>query len=118
MLMFPIGYASQKILPATNRILDSLHLPLLTLGEFLKYLGIRLQGAFERNRGPFMSNWDKEETNDTLTKPGNYGERFGMSRDRFKNLTTTLRLAEYNNETYVDTVSISLIQISSIISFS
>jgi len=70
----------------------------------LKFLGIRLQAAFERNRGDFMDNWSTSSALDGLTRPGNYGERFGMTRDRFKLLSSCFRLDHYNDEIYVNEV--------------
>ena len=103
-LMFPFPFLNSNIVVSTNMILGMLHEPTTDIGEMLKFFGIRLQAAYERNRGDFLDNWSTSCPSDEATRPGNYAERFGMSRDRFKLLSSCFRLDQYNAQTYVDEV--------------
>ena len=105
-LMFPFTFLTSSIVVSTNTILGRLHEPITDIGEMLKFFGIRLQAAYERSRGDFLDNWSTSCPSDEATRPGNYAERFGMSRDRFKLLNSCFRLDHYNEQTYVEEVVI------------
>jgi hypothetical protein len=76
------------LIPLTNAKLNSLSQSLLKPDEFLLFLGITLSMALQPLRGGIDAYWAVDNgtngTNDTVYTPGNYGERFGMPKHRFK----------------------------------
>lgn len=67
--------------------------------ELLKYLGIRLTMAIERRKGSIAECWSIEKELDrTVLEPGRYGDRFGMPRNRFVDITAALRLCPFDDD--------------------
>ena len=66
----------------------------LTQGEFFKWLGIQLAMCVEPRRGPIEVYWAKRSHEGSSSLPANYGERFGMSRHRFQEITSALRFTD------------------------
>ena len=64
-------------------------------GELLRYLGVRLASVLERRRGGIDSYFETRvgSSKDTIFEGGDYENRFGMSKTRFRELTTNLRFA-------------------------
>jgi len=59
------------IIEITNIALaNEYHQPETSKGEFLKWLGIRLVGVLERNRGSFRDNWSESVDKDIPLRPG------------------------------------------------
>jgi hypothetical protein len=81
-------------------------------GELIRYLGLRLTGVLERRRGGVdamfasrFSNAFRSTSNaETVFEGGDYENRFGMSKNRFVELTTNLRFTDPQPNT-VDKVS-------------
>ena len=61
----------------------------------LRYLGVRLASVLERRRGGIDSYFETRvgSSKDTIFEGGDYENRFGMSKTRFRELTTNLRFA-------------------------
>ena len=79
-----------KTLEYTNvNMLTHSYIP-LTKGEFFKYLGLRLAMACEPKRGAIPVYWDEGLQPGTIYSGASFGERFGMSRHRFENITQCL----------------------------
>ena len=68
-----------------------------TKGDLLRYLGIRHAMTVEHRKGGLREYWKtdadyKAPDIQTVRTPGNYKQRFGMSRHRFEDLESALRL--------------------------
>ena len=90
-LMFPMNKL-QGILEHTNRLLTTLYprFSQVSKGEFINWLGIRLQACLENVAGNFEDIWSTATNCHTLIRAGIFGERFGMSRDRWRNIREAL----------------------------
>ena len=107
-LMFPMTEL-QGILEHTNRLLTILYprSSQVSKGEFIKWLGIRLQACLENVAGNFEDNWSTAADSNTLMRAGSFGERFGMSRDRWRNIREALRFTDHRIVTNVTVTNIS-----------
>ena len=66
-----------------------------TKGEVIKYLGIRLAMALSPLPGGVRAYWEtitSKEGKETIHMGGDYRKRFGMSRNRFTELSSCFRL--------------------------
>jgi len=68
-----------------------------TRGETLKAIGIQLAMALDPIRGSRKDYWATTADPDDLTLPRNYGKRFGISRDRFRDIFRYLRLCHLDD---------------------
>lgn len=90
-LLFPMSFLSQSIVPLTNGVLQSRHQVPTTTGEILKFFGLSLAMALDSCKGGIDIYWSQPiEHENTVILPRNFGQRFGMARDRFKLLRTCL----------------------------
>lgn len=55
----------------------------VTEAEFFKWMAIRLVYTLDGSRNPIYNCWSVEQEINSCQLPGNYGERFNMSRNRF-----------------------------------
>ena len=49
--------------------------------------------------------WNAEQNPDSFELPANFGERFGMSRNRFMQIKQHLRFAQFNENGHVNEVN-------------
>ena len=83
--MFPIKFMNEMIVPLTNQKLMALRQSILKPEEFILFLGITLSMALQPIRGGIDAYWAVDNgITDTIYSPGNYGDRFKMSKQRFK----------------------------------
>jgi hypothetical protein len=76
----------------TNEILSSKAEELTTKGELAKYLGIRLAMSVTPRRGGMHAHFETVQREGSVRTPGNFGERFEISRARFEILSAGFRL--------------------------
>ncbi len=99
-LFFPEQFV-QTMLDLTNRRIaaDATRVGgLLDRGELWKYFGTRLAMAVDPVGGPFDAFWNKPAgaTPEEIRQCRNYGERFSMSRNRFKCIERNFQFGESN----------------------
>jgi len=64
----------------------------VTIGEFVRFRGIRLAAVLDGSRGSFRDNWSGGgEDEESVMLPRRFGERFGMSVNRFRTLDRAYR---------------------------
>lgn len=96
-LFFPLGYLISTIIPATNAVLVHKHAKPTSRGEMLKWFGLRCAMTLESTRGPVGDYWaSPPASEESIYLSHDYSARFGMSRDRFKLLSQSLRLTGAN----------------------
>ena len=83
------------------------HLPKV---NFLSILGLQLAMACEPKRGSIAAYWDKDLQPGTIYSGASFGERFGMSRHRFENITQCLSLEDPQPAIRVDEVGSQVIR--------
>lgn len=67
--------------------------------KFLRFLGINLSMALHPKRGGYAAYWTQDEKDgQTCGTPGNYLERFKMSRQEFEDIRNNLSIHEYTPE--------------------
>jgi hypothetical protein len=69
----------------------------LTIGEFYKYLGVRLAMALEGGGGSIDRFWAVNDSEESIFMARKFGERFHMSKNRFKCIERNLQFC-VNNE--------------------
>ena len=80
----------------------------LNRNKFLRFLGVNLCMALHPMRGGYAAYWTKNEKDDQCCRvPGNYLERFKMSRQEFEDIRSNLTIHEYT-EAQVAEVSAQL----------
>lgn len=93
-LFFPEQFV-QTILDLTNHniALDTARVGgTLQRGELWKYFGLRLAMALEPVGGPTDNYWNKPvAAQESIRQPRNFGERFSMSRNRFRCIERNLQ---------------------------
>ena len=91
-LLFPMSKI-KDIIETTNQQLESMDVVTkITVGEFLKYLGIRLAMSLSSTVGGYREHWKTTAVDNSTRIPENYSKRFGMSLKRFEKITQALRL--------------------------
>jgi len=101
-LLFPIKFINEKVVPITNEQLALNRQNSLSGGEFITFLGITLAMALQPMRGGIDAYWRSANTsNETVYIHGDFGERFGMSRDRFKIIRRYFRCSRPADTTVV-----------------
>lgn len=103
-LMWPMDTV-QDMIHLTNKGLVAKKKAALTKGEFFKWLGIRLAMAIEPRRGPITVYWEHDIHEGSIFTPPDYERRFGMSRHRFQDITSSITFSERKKEVHVDSVS-------------
>jgi len=69
------------------------------LSELIKFFGIMLAMALDPIRGSRSDYWNRDNTGkNTVYSARNYGEKFGMTRERFEQIVKHLRLDTYDEE--------------------
>ena len=81
------------ILGHTNAILAEEKKSPVSKGELLKFLGLRLAMAADSKRGGVPTYFQQTQEEGTIYTPPDYGNRFHMSRHRFQDISSSLRLA-------------------------
>jgi Transposase IS4 len=64
----------------------------VTMTDLKKILGIRIASAIDPSKGLFDDSWMTEDALRSTMQAGRYGERFGMSKNRFQFIMKCLRL--------------------------
>ena len=106
--LYPMRGLNQ-MLAYTNANLHSNGHVLLTRGEYLKYLGLRLAMVCERKRGPITIYWEQGvQPGGTIYTGADFGGRFGMTRHRFQNITQCLSFADPKPAVRVEDVSTTI----------
>jgi hypothetical protein len=103
LLMFPTEIVN-TIVESTNKALEELltnnrHLSGcgdLTRGEFYLYLGIRLVITLLRTHESIDLYWSTSRNDKSVLQGYNFGEKYGMSRQRFQNIERALRFGPSN----------------------
>lgn len=83
-----MGYLSSIV----NITINNLHNDPTTAGELIKYFEIWLAMSRELTRGGINQYWSTETNNYSVDIPKNYGNRFNMSKNRFKLLSSAFIL--------------------------
>jgi len=81
--LFPMKHLANIVEHTNNGLIHEYNQTSTSKGELLKWLGIRLVGVLERNRGNFSDNWAESVDTDMMLRPGDYKNCFGMSKNRF-----------------------------------
>jgi hypothetical protein len=106
-LMFPME-DWPSIVEATNAQLLKMHKKETNSAELLKYLGIRLVMTVEGARCSIDEYWATNAScRFSTARPQAYGDRFNMSRTRFKDLSAGFRLTKFDDAD-LDAVSLVL----------
>jgi hypothetical protein len=93
-LLFPIRFIHDVMIPITSQSLNSHRQAEINYSEFITFLGITLAMALQPIRGGVDAYWCVQKSMDgTIYLPGNYGERFNMSRQRLKLIRKHFRCA-------------------------
>jgi len=96
-LLFPVGYVNEIVAATSYQLQYNNRGAPINNVEFYKYLGIRLSMSVTRVNGGIEAYWNNiNDNNSTILSP-NYGQRFGMSYNRFKAITDCLCLCSMNN---------------------
>lgn len=100
-LMFPPKTLNDQLMFTNKNILqwNSSHpevapVPPAEKWELVKVKGLRLAMALQPVKRPVKWYWQKEVDVDDVLMPPNFGERYGMSRDRFERLEQFTQYAE------------------------
>ena len=88
-LMYPVQLWKVAVAEMNRRLeaesTDSV--TLVTVGEYIRFRGIRLASVFIGDRGNFVDYWrTPSEESESIRLAQNFGERFGMSKNRFMEL--------------------------------
>jgi hypothetical protein len=94
------------LLEKTNAELSKEGLAELSLGEWYKYIGIRLTMAVEHRRGEIKHYWDVHTGDCSVKTAADYGNRFKMTHQRFEKINSSFRFAEANVVITPSTVSV------------
>jgi hypothetical protein len=71
----------------------------VTKGIFLKYIGIRLTMALLRNIGGVDAAFSTEKSDEeTIFEAGNFKEKYGMSKNKFKYISTAFQVCRYTDQ--------------------
>ena len=85
-----------NILCYTNKVMSyKKYTPNVEYAELLRWIGIRLLGALERNKGNFKDNWFSSVTEGSMHRRGYYSNRCQMFYKRFSEIETSFRLTDY-----------------------
>ncbi len=102
-LMFPMDHL-ETIVSETNKGLIDLKVQYpnisscedISVGELLKYFGIRLLISLLRSHESIKMYWSVESEDDTVLKGGCFNEKYGMSRQRFENIESALAFGPHD----------------------
>jgi len=87
LLLFPMIFLTNVILPNTNNNLRDSRKPVTTKAEMLRFFGITLAMSLDPTRGGVASYWDENaDLSGTIYQRKCYGDRFKMTRHRFQDL--------------------------------
>ena len=92
LLMFPMQQMPNYI-QFTNAELLRANKPLTNQNELFFFFGIRLVMALEKRHLTIDEYWETEPNPRPIRQPADYGNRFHMSRSRFKVLLSCFRVA-------------------------
>lgn len=67
---------------------------LISCGEFVRFIGIRLAMTAEPRRGSIDTYWESKQRKGSIYTPADFGNRFGMTRHRFQEITSCLYFNE------------------------
>lgn len=95
-LLFPMEQL-QIICKLTNVYLEANRHSLLSKGEFLRFLGIRLSTTLTPMPG-LRSYWEAEINPESGFPPGNFLARFGMNYNRFITIQKCLTISQKSTE--------------------
>ncbi len=90
----------------TNAELKNKGLSEISLGEWYKYLGIRLTMSVEHRRGELKHYWDEGTGDNSVKTAADYGNRFMMTYKCFEKINSAFCFAESNVVITPATVSI------------
>ena len=93
-LMFSNRRMMFNIVKGTNENLRAEQLEETNIGEMTKFIGIRITIALEQRSGSITETFSSEPYPNSVKEPGCYAKKFKMTRHRFQDLTTTLKLHE------------------------
>lgn len=91
--MFP-SECLPAIIDSTNINLTSQNLPPANLAELKRMFGIRLAMALDLQRGAVGDFWSIVQDPGSISRPPRYGERFGMTKARWDQLTSLWSLEQ------------------------
>ncbi len=96
-LMYSKNMSDDTVLQTNNNLVNAGKSG-YSYGEHLKYLGLRLGTAIQRRRGPLHeAYWGTDSSKETFLGGTNFQKLFGMSFQRFKDITSSLQLCAKPN---------------------
>ncbi|GMF65594.1 unnamed protein product [Phytophthora lilii] len=88
-LMYPMS-TLRNTMSSTNYNLQKKQYRRINVGDWFKWIGIRLAMAFEPRRGPLPTYWDHASQDGSVSTAANFGQRFGMTRHCFEQLLSCM----------------------------